>query len=714
MKKAILTMSFSLPMFCFFALAAIIPHVGALDNWIWVRNTVTGGYGEAVVGTGDAIYIARKTSFYRYDPADNSWTVLTSPPNPDSGDAFKTGTALTWDFDDHVYALYGAATLDSRRWFCRYSISSNSWEALANTTADQGEGDAMTWVDIDNCIYATIGGEQHPTYFMRYDPSTDSWSDAPADPPAGMGDGASLVWSGADFLYALRGEFDEEEPLYDFWRYSLSGNVWTTMLDIPADGHDGGVGGVGDGGSLLYVGHWLANQTNYVYALSGNQAYPDGIPDNRTYRYAISINSWEQLADLPFGVGHYVGSRLGYADGHIYAWQGTPSTWTGGGDDLVKYEFRRSDLTGHVLVNEVELNPPGNDNYLSVMEWVELYNPTTEDVDVSGWMISTTHGTTVTITISEGTIIPAEGYYVCGRGSQWLDNDYESVVLQDSESTEVDRSPTQSDDVNDDRSWQRYPNGEEYWQFRSSTMGASNGGEAPPEGSPVITILSPENKTYAVDDVPLIFTVDEPTDWIGYSLDAEMNETIIGNTTLTDLLDGRHFTVVYANDSVGNMGSSNVVHFTVDTTPPDIADVSQIPQVNVQPEDEVKVNATVTDSLSGVKQVAFNYTNGNGTWITRNMTSLEPGKYNATVPAFEYCTNVAYVIIAEDEVGNVITTEHLGYEYEYHVIPEFPSTIVPLFLILTTLIAAIITEKQRKPTARQSLDRVSENLRKFK
>ena len=199
----------------------------------------------------------------------------------------------------------------------------------------------MTWVGIDNYIYATIGGEQRLTYFVSYDPSTDSWSDTPADPPEGMGDGASLVWTGGDFLYALRGEFDETTPLYDFWRYSLSGNVWTAMADIPAYSHDSGIGGVGDGGSLLYVGFWLSNQTDCIYALSGNQAYPEKpeIPDNRTYRYTISLNSWERLADLPFGTGSYVGCRLGYADGHIYVWQGTPSTWEGDGDDLAYYVF---------------------------------------------------------------------------------------------------------------------------------------------------------------------------------------------------------------------------------------------------------------------------------------------------------------------------------------------------------------------------------------
>jgi hypothetical protein len=166
-----------------------------------VKDTVTGAYGEAVVGTGTALYIARGTRFYRYTPSDNRLVELAPPPKPD-GDAFKTGTALAWDFGDCIYALFGAATGDSRRWFYRYRISTNSWEALVNTPADQGEGDALTWVgEPYNCLYATIGGEQRPTYLMRYIPSTNTWDDAPANPPGGMGDGASLVWTGGDSLF---------------------------------------------------------------------------------------------------------------------------------------------------------------------------------------------------------------------------------------------------------------------------------------------------------------------------------------------------------------------------------------------------------------------------------------------------------------------------------------------------------------------------------
>lgn len=152
-----------------------------------------------------------------------------------------------------------------------------------------------------------------------------------------MGDGASVVWTGGEFIFALRGEFDENSPICDFWRYSLTDNNWNAMANIPASPQDGGVGGVGDGASLLYVGFWFADQMDYIYALGGNQAYPDGIPDNRTYRYTISLNSWSRIDDLPFGVGHYVGCRLAYANGNIYAWQGAPSTWESGGDKLAYY-----------------------------------------------------------------------------------------------------------------------------------------------------------------------------------------------------------------------------------------------------------------------------------------------------------------------------------------------------------------------------------------
>ena len=411
---SILTLAFNIqPVSSGLSLPIESPHpyepITEITPWVWVRDTVTGAYGEAVVGTGDAIYVARKNSFYRYNPADNSWTTLAAPPNPDSGDAFKTGTALAWDFSDYIYALYGAATGEGRRWFYRYCISSDSWEALANTTYDQGEADAITWVGIDNCTYATVGGEQRPTYFIRYNASTNSWSNE-QHPQAGMGDGASLVWTGGDSVYALRGEYYESSPLFDFWRYNLTDDVWTAIADIPATPWDGGVGGVGDGGSLLYAGFWLSNQADYIYALSGNQAHPDGIPDNRTYRYTISLDSWERLADLPFGVGYYVGCRLGYADGHIYAWQGAPSTWNGGGDDLARYKVGRTDIA--VINVTLSKTVVGQGYSMSINVTVENQGDCTESFNVTVFYNETAitlpngkNHTTTTLTSGNSTTI---------------------------------------------------------------------------------------------------------------------------------------------------------------------------------------------------------------------------------------------------------------------------------------------------------------------
>jgi hypothetical protein len=217
-----------------------------------------------------------------------------------------------------------------------------------------------------------------------------------------------------------------------------------------------------------------------------------------------------------------------------------------------------------------------------------------------------------------------------------------------------------------------------------------------------IEIQSPiNNMIYATNSIPLNFTINKVASWIGYSLDGQTNITITGNTTLTDLQDGWHDVIVYANSTCtcGGTVASCRVDFAVDTTPPNITDIHQSPaNDSVYPEDTVKVNATVTDDISGVKQVTLLYeTNSSGTWIEENMTNLEGDIWNATIPAFPYGTNVTYAISAEDNVGNTITTAEMGYEIQYQVIPEFsPLIALPLFTI-ATLIAAI-AYKRRKTT----------------
>ena len=132
--------------------------------------------------------------------------------------------------------------------------------------------------------------------------------------------------------------------------------------------------------------------------------------------------------------------------------------------------------TLHVVINEVELNPPGTD---AGNEWIELYNPTNYSIDLEGWRISTTHGATVTIVLEEGAIIEPHGYLVISYWGQWLDNEGESIILRDRLGVIIDVTPTLYDTFNDLRSWSRYPNGRDTdsksdWLFRVSTRGRSN------------------------------------------------------------------------------------------------------------------------------------------------------------------------------------------------------------------------------------------------
>jgi sugar-specific transcriptional regulator TrmB len=133
-------------------------------------------------------------------------------------------------------------------------------------------------------------------------------------------------------------------------------------------------------------------------------------------------------------------------------------------------------VTLHVVINEVEQNPAGTDYGY---EWVELYNPTDQPVDIGGWTLSTTHGVTVTLLIPDGPIIYPGEYLVYSYTGQWLDNEDESVILRDASGIIVDETPLLNDPYNDDWAWSRHPNGIDTdsaldWVFQPSTMGYAN------------------------------------------------------------------------------------------------------------------------------------------------------------------------------------------------------------------------------------------------
>ena len=134
--------------------------------------------------------------------------------------------------------------------------------------------------------------------------------------------------------------------------------------------------------------------------------------------------------------------------------------------------------SGNPVINEFELNPPGNDNSRDVEEWVELYNPTSHVLDIGNWTLTTDYKT-ITETIPEDILIEPGEYYVVSRGSVWLVNTEESLIFRNALGEEIDRTPVKYDNDNDAFSWSRYPNGHDSdmdvdWVYQLSTRGEPN------------------------------------------------------------------------------------------------------------------------------------------------------------------------------------------------------------------------------------------------
>jgi DNA-binding transcriptional ArsR family regulator len=97
--------------------------------------------------------------------------------------------------------------------------------------------------------------------------------------------------------------------------------------------------------------------------------------------------------------------------------------------------------------------------------------------------------------------------------------------------------------------------------------------------APQIKFLSPENRTYNVNSIPIVFDSVKPPPnntatpsiliWVVYSLDGQANQTVTGDSPtgpmVTNLTNGSHTIVLYVKDNHQLYGVSDPVTFTVAT-----------------------------------------------------------------------------------------------------------------------------------------------------
>ena len=161
-------------------------------------------------------------------------------------------------------------------------------------------------------------------------------------------------------------------------------------------------------------------------------------------------------------------------------------------------------ISDHVVINEVDTNPFGDDSK-SISEWVELYNPTDSDVDLSGWKIASTTVLKKTLTIPDGTIIGSDKLLKFTHEKIWFTDSSESVELRNSVDEVIDKTPFISDLDNDFLSWQRSYDGYSNWEFSLASAGGSNGKLTLSDDSSIVEItLSTDNINYNFDETVII------------------------------------------------------------------------------------------------------------------------------------------------------------------------------------------------------------------
>lgn len=117
-------------------------------------------------------------------------------------------------------------------------------------------------------------------------------------------------------------------------------------------------------------------------------------------------------------------------------------------------------VSAEIRINEVELNPSGDDKGL---EWVELYS--NELMDLNGWKLVNNDDEIKNLNQT------FQNYLIINFNEQWLDNENESIRLVNKNDSLIFQTPILKDAFNDNKSWS-YCNGS--WSLVSATPDSAN------------------------------------------------------------------------------------------------------------------------------------------------------------------------------------------------------------------------------------------------
>jgi hypothetical protein len=143
---------------------------------------------------------------------------------------------------------------------------------------------------------------------------------------------------------------------------------------------------------------------------------------------------------------------------------------------------------------------------------------------------------------------------------------------------------------------------------------------------PAVTINTPTNTTYSTSSQVINVTSTDTTltvDVVIAEINNTENVTLVKDGTSDDYTytysfsEGQNNITIHSNDTLNNMNNTEIIYFTIDTTPPAVTITAPTPFLNTSSATNL-LNATVTDATSGVDTGSVYYIFENSTGSRMN------------------------------------------------------------------------------------------------
>ncbi|MEM4977243.1 MAG: hypothetical protein QXT64_07965 [Desulfurococcaceae archaeon] len=208
-------------------------------------------------------------------------------PTPDSQ---HHGAAIAWDMGDYIYWLRG----NNSNLFRRYRVRGDTHQYLSSAPWSAYQGAHLIYDPSRGYFFAIQGNAG--TGFAYYNPANGGWTSLAALPVAAnygswICHTCSTLKSGAndDYVY-----YAPANGSTSFYRYSISGNSFTSLASAPAALSNGS------------IGVWVYNYNpDKIYVIRGGGT-------TTIYVYSISGNSWTTLTYTPAAFSFSTGTHAVY------------------------------------------------------------------------------------------------------------------------------------------------------------------------------------------------------------------------------------------------------------------------------------------------------------------------------------------------------------------------------------------------------------------